>query len=118
MTDKKPTTVMIKGKTLDLSQAFPMTLGDWEALDKLGVMGNEIDLAKPTVFIAILLHLVKKVDDKMVREDITSIPMREIPKLTETLRFMMEEEASKFSDPTSGTSLDTSISLVDTTGGP
>ena len=39
------TTITIDGKSYDLAEAFPINLGDWEKLDKMGVMERSPCLA-------------------------------------------------------------------------
>jgi hypothetical protein len=104
MTNKKPELWLRfpDGKAVNLIEALPMTLGDWEAFEEKGLMEGEsgsISITKPRQQIDFLTHLARKVDPKITREQVAGIAIRDLPNVGETLlTFVGGEKTAKRDD--------------------
>lgn len=81
----------IKDKEIELDRAFPLTIGDWIELEKMGLhMESSLNSAKGTR--SFLAYLVRKVDASIAEDDLNSVPVTRIPKLNEYIGKKMREE--------------------------
>lgn len=69
----------INGKAIDLSIALPLTMGDWEDLEDEGVTIDKLNNDKGGIsfktMTSFLLHICKKANDNVDRNDIRSMSM-------------------------------------------
>lgn len=81
-------------KTIDLSKAMPLTIGDWKAFERLEIVTKDgnMGVAGATQVCALLLHLAQKVDKGVSEKDIEAIPLEELPRLTKWVDQIMKIE--------------------------
>lgn len=95
------TLIKIGDRTYNLLDAFPMTLGDWEDLNELGIMdGARLVMVKPKQMLDLLHLLVHKIDPSIERAAIRKIAVREMPDLTNVLRHILDLEEKRAENPT------------------
>lgn len=100
MTSK--TEITVHGKTIELQNSLPLTLGDWEKLSKAGIMvGAQVKMSinEPGGMIDFIWILARKQDKDTTREEIEAIPLEEIPHVHEVVNKMTEEDKKTASDP-------------------
>ena len=70
-------------KKVDLTGAFPLTLGDLMSLEQLGVMDEkgDMDTSSPMKMGKLLLHLAQKVDETTTLDNIKKIGLDEFDAL-------------------------------------
>jgi len=96
-----PALIKVGDRTYNLLDAFPMTLGDWEDMNELGVMdGSKLVMVKPKQMLDLLHMLLHKVDPNIERAAIRHIPVREMPDLTNVLRYILDLEEKQTENPT------------------
>lgn len=86
--------IQVDGRIISLDQAFPLTLGDWRALEKkklLDSKANVADLGADGIA-KLLLHLFEKVDDKVVSDDLDKLSLKKVTRLFLFVRQKMEED--------------------------
>jgi hypothetical protein len=80
------TTVTLNGRTIDLTKAFPLTVGDWKRLKKVGVTPSTLQQqAKEQDFevIAAYLHYaVQKADPTVTMDEIDGLSMKDFAALS------------------------------------
>lgn len=75
-------------REVDLSGAFPLTLGDLRQLGKTGLLTDkgDLNLAGAEGIIGLLLHVanksLKEGEDPIVDEHVEALPLNELPALT------------------------------------
>lgn len=91
--------IKIGNKTIDLSGALPLTLGDWKAFEKkkLITKDGEVEIKGASQVCILLLHLAQKVDRTVTEKDIETLPLDDLPKITKWIEKAMkvEEEEDK-----------------------
>ena len=87
---------------VNMAQAFPLTLGDWKELEKLGLMTKDgaATAIGPDGVAKLLFYLISKTDmkDKVKIEDLDNVSLNEIGRVAQEVqeKMGMGEEA----DPT------------------
>ena len=96
------TEITVHGKTIELKNSLPLTLGDWEKLSKAGVMkGAQISMSmnEPGGMIEFILILARKQDKDTTREEIEAIPLENVPHVHEVVDKLIEEDKKTATDP-------------------
>jgi len=96
-----PALIKVGERTYNLLDAFPMTLGDWEDLNELGVMdGSRLVMVKPKQMLDMLHMLIHKIDPEIDRNAIRKIAVRDMPDLTNVLKYILDLEEKRGENPT------------------
>ena len=83
----------IAGKDVDLSGAFPVTLGDLRALTREGVLNKKGDLdAGPDEVAKMILYFARKVNDAITEEDINGLDMKSLTAVAEAIKDELSTE--------------------------
>lgn len=97
------------GRELDLRQAMPMTLGDWEEMTKRNLATEKNFMAStPTQMIDFLHLLAQKIDPAFTREEIAKSPLKTLMSIGKVLLTFVsqdmpkDDEASKKNPPIDG----------------
>ncbi|MBI4185294.1 MAG: hypothetical protein HY521_14980 [Proteobacteria bacterium] len=85
----------IGGRSIDLALAFPLTIGDWKALEAQGVLAAGGGAAKggAAETAALLLHLARKVDPEVGEEEIDSLALGILPEVAAFVAQRLRGEA-------------------------
>lgn len=104
MEDEFNSVFNINGKDVDFEKAFPLTIGDWETLEELGVVkGGNVTLDTTKQSIDLMLYVAHKADSSIDREDIRSIKISKLSEITSIIQHFMAEtegEIIKGENPT------------------
>ncbi len=86
--------VEVGDRTVSLSEAFPLTLGDWKKLEKKKLLDSKANVASLGAdgIAKLLLHLVQKVDDKVTEADLDKLSLKKVNRLFLFIRKKMEED--------------------------
>ena len=77
----------IGGKDVDLSRAFPVTLGDLRALTRDGVLNKKGELdAGPEEIAKMILHFTHKVNAAVTEDDINNLDMKSLTAVAEAIK--------------------------------
>lgn len=86
------TVIELKGRKYDIREAFPLTLGDYEQLEKLGVCENfNINLKNPSNYISFFLVVLRKLNLDVTREDAESLTLLDIATTVVSEQTLREE---------------------------
>lgn len=89
-------------KEIDLKEAFPMTLGDWKAFEKLGIMGEDgkVNVVGSDSVTGMILLFCNKVDPDITEVDMDKMHLKDLKIVSEYLSKMMaDEEGDNDADP-------------------
>jgi hypothetical protein len=84
----------LNGHDVDLQKALPLTLGDLEEIQKLGLIddGGEMNVAGPSNLIDLLHYLAHKADDKVERDSVRDIPINHMKQLGDWAQKALAED--------------------------
>lgn len=80
-------------KEVDLAKAFPMTIGDFKALEGLGVLNEkgDMDTASPTKMVSFLFHLLHKADESVTEAEVENISLDDLDGIGDFFDLKMKE---------------------------
>lgn len=94
----------ISDKEVDFKNAFPLTIGDWEALEKLKIVdGGSLIIKSTSQSIDLMNYIAHKANTDITRDDIRTIPINKLAEISDLIQSLMEEseaEVIKGADPT------------------
>ena len=87
-------------RKIDLEGAFPLTIGDFKAMKRIGLINpdGEVDASDPGLIAALVHHFAHKVDQTVTEDMIDDLPMTVFDEIGEFFGRMMG--ASKADGPT------------------
>lgn len=102
----KRITFKLKDREIDLTDALPLTFGDWKKLKRRGVAITSFSDLDPEKIIEFVYYILSKADSTVTRENVEEIPFpsREVINLMNVVNAETEEseekEAEDDNDPT------------------
>ena len=88
-------------KEVDLSAAFPMTIGDWKAFERMGLVdkSGNVDVTGAAGVSKMIRHFCCKVDGKVTEKMVDAISLKNLKPISEFLTKKMGEEGGDDTDP-------------------
>jgi hypothetical protein len=96
----------LDNRDIDLSKAFPLTLGDLRKLGKAGLIGKsgEIDTNGPDAIVLLLFHIANKAlpkdSEPITEEHIEEIELSALAEITEYFTHMASGKEEEVDRPT------------------
>lgn len=85
--------VTINGKTVDLSRAVPLTLGDWDKLQKQKVLkeNGEVEIKGAQTIIKLVTYIAQKADKNIDEKDVREVPLNKVNAIAKWIEIQMSE---------------------------
>jgi hypothetical protein len=106
------TSVTLNGRHLELAGVLPLTLGDWQALKKLGVTPEilrrqEQDM-DADILSAYVVYVLRKADRKVTPEEVGALTMGQLGQLLKVVGELSKDDGDRpFSAPSTPSPLPT-----------
>jgi len=105
----------INGKEVHLKKALPLTIGDWEDLEDIGVTPSTLGKGSYKLLRMFLTHVCNKANNEITANDVRSLTLEQMMELNRTIRELQDGERTDvpFSSPLTD-SLASTVGLSET----